>query len=56
VRENQDALEAGFSYRFKKWNTRLGFYTRTVLDGANTDKKFWLGGYVEIPFDLFTSK
>jgi hypothetical protein len=56
VRENQDAIEAGFSYRFKKWNARAGFYTRTVLDGANTDKKFWLGGFLEIPFDLFTSK
>ncbi|HYG21946.1 MAG TPA: hypothetical protein VEH04_04125 [Verrucomicrobiae bacterium] len=54
-RENQDSFEAGFSYRAKRWDTKLGFYTRTVFDGSNTDKKFWLGGFVEIPFQL-TSK
>ena len=26
------------------------------FDGANTDKKFWLGGYVEMPFTLKTVK
>lgn len=51
-RENQDAIEAGFSYTFAKRNIRLGFYTRSVFDGANTDKKFWLGGFAEMPFSL----
>jgi hypothetical protein len=31
---------------------RLGFQSRTVFDGANTDKKFWLGGFIEMPFSL----
>ncbi len=52
VRENQDAIEAGFSYTTPKRQIRLGFYTRTVFDGSNTDKKFWLGGFVEVPFSL----
>lgn len=55
-REIQDSIEAGFSYRAKRWDTRLGFYSRTVFDGRNTDKKFWLGGYVEIPFQLTDRK
>ena len=55
-RENQDSFEAGFSYRAKRWDAKVGFYTRTVFDGANTDKKFWLGGFVEIPFQLTKSK
>lgn len=54
-RENQDSIEAGFSYLTKKRNIKLGFYTRTVFDGANTDKKFWLGGFVEMPFQLTKS-
>lgn len=56
LRENQDSFEAGFSYAFRKINARAGFYTRTVFDGSNTDKKFWLGCFVEMPFDLLTSK
>ncbi len=55
-REIQDSIEAGFSYRAKRWDTRMGFMTRTVFDGRNTDKKFWLGGYVEIPFQLTGDK
>ena len=55
-RENQDSIEAGFSYSFAKCPVKLGFYSRTVVDGANTDKKFWLGGFAEMPFNLFTSK
>lgn len=51
-RENQDSIEAGFSYRAKRWDTKLGFYTRTVFSGSNTDKKFWLGGFVEVPLQL----
>jgi hypothetical protein len=50
-RENQDSIEAGFRYKTKK-DLRFGFYTRTVLDGSNTDKKFWIGGYFEVPFNL----
>jgi hypothetical protein len=56
VRENNDAIEAGFSYTLPKRHWQLGFYSRTVLDGANTDGKFWFGGYVNIPFDILKSK
>jgi len=49
VRENQDAFEAGFSYTTSKRRWQYGFYTRTVLDGANSDGKFWIGGYINIP-------
>jgi hypothetical protein len=55
VRENQDSIEAGFSYLFLRHRLRLGFYTRTVFDGSNTDKKFWLGGFIELPFNLLSS-
>jgi hypothetical protein len=51
-RENQDSIEAGFSYTTAKRHIRLGFYSRTVFDGSNTDKKFWLGGFVETPFHI----
>lgn len=54
-RENQDSFEAGFDYRTKK-NLKMGFYSRTVFDGSNTDKKFWIGGFLEIPFNLIKSK
>ena len=50
-RENQDSFEAGFSYTTKR-NLRLGFESRTVFDGSNTDKKFWLGVYLEMPFTV----
>jgi hypothetical protein len=52
VRENQDSIEAGFNYRTPWHGLKLGFQSRTVFDGANTDKKFWLGGFVEMPFGL----
>jgi hypothetical protein len=52
VRENQDSVEAGFSYRAKWQDLRLGFYSRTVVDGSNTDKKFWLGAFVELPLAM----
>jgi len=48
VRENQDSVEAGFSYTMVN-SLRLGFYSRTVFDGANTDKKFWIGTYIQLP-------
>jgi hypothetical protein len=56
VRENQDSIEAGFSYTTSKRKIRAGFYSRTVFDGANSDKKFWLGGFVEMPFSLVKSR
>jgi hypothetical protein len=52
VRENQDSFEAGFDYRTPWHGIRVGFQSRTVFDGSNTDKKFWLGGFFEIPFGL----
>lgn len=52
VRENQDSIEAGFNYTTLKKQIKLGFYSRTVFDGVNTDKKFWLGAYFEVPFTL----
>ncbi|TAL00818.1 MAG: hypothetical protein EPO07_09170 [Verrucomicrobia bacterium] len=48
VRENNDSIEAGFTYTTKK-NLRVGFYSRTVFDGVNSDKNFWVGGMVTIP-------
>jgi len=52
VRENQDSIEAGFDYRTPWRGMRVGFQSRTVFDGSNTDKKFWIGGFVEMPFSL----
>ncbi len=50
VREINDALEAGFSYTIPRRDIRLAFYTRTVFDGNNSDRKFWIGGSIDIPF------
>ena len=50
VREINDSIEAGFSYTTSKRHWRYGFHTRTVIDGSNTDKKFWIGGSIDIPF------
>jgi hypothetical protein len=50
VREINDAIEAGFSYTTSKRQFRYAFHTRTVFDGSNTDKKFWIGGSIDIPF------
>jgi len=55
VREINDSIEAGFSYTTPKRKIRFDFYTRTVFDGANTDKKFWIGGGISMPFDLIKS-
>ncbi|MCX8089381.1 MAG: hypothetical protein N3I86_00370 [Verrucomicrobiae bacterium] len=55
VRENSDAVEAGFSYTFPRRHIRLEFYSRTVFDGSNTDKKFWVGGGVTVPLTLAKS-
>lgn len=56
VRENSDAVEAGFSYTFPRRHIRLEFYSRTVFDGSNTDKKFWVGGGVTVPLSLVKSR
>jgi hypothetical protein len=53
-RENSDAIEAGFSYTTPNRRIRYGFHTRTIFDGSNTDKKFWLGASIDVPFDVFT--
>ncbi|HWC59237.1 MAG TPA: hypothetical protein VHC44_06040 [Verrucomicrobiae bacterium] len=52
VRENRDSIEAGFDYRSSWHGLRIGFQSSTVFDGSNTDKKFWVGGFVEMPFGL----
>ena len=56
IRENSDAIEAGFSYTTSKRRWQFGFYSRTVVDGSNSDGKFWFGGYVNIPITLFSPK
>jgi hypothetical protein len=53
VRENNDSIEAGFSYTTSKRHIKYSFYTRTVFDGNNSDEKFWIGGGIEMPFQLF---
>ena len=52
-REISEAIEAGFSYTTSKRHIRYGFRSRTIVDGRNTDNKFWVGGSFEIPFDHF---
>jgi hypothetical protein len=49
VRENSDAVDAGFSYTTRKHHIRFGFHSRTVFDGNNSDRKFWVGGSIDIP-------
>jgi hypothetical protein len=49
-RENNDSIEAGFSYTTPKRHFRWGFHSRTVFDGSNSDRKFWVGGSLDIPF------
>jgi len=52
VRENRDSIEAGFQYNTPWHGMKVGFQSSTVFDGSNTDKKFWVGGFVEMPFGL----
>lgn len=47
--ENSHSVDAGFSYTTRKGHVRCGFLSRTVVDGVNTDRKFRLGGYFDIP-------
>jgi hypothetical protein len=49
-RENYDGLEAGFSYTTPRRHFRYGAHIRTVLDGNNTDDKFWFGFSMDFPF------
>ncbi|MGA2242242.1 MAG: hypothetical protein ABSH11_09410 [Verrucomicrobiota bacterium] len=53
LREINDSIEAGFSYTTPKWHIKYSFYTRTVFDGNNSDQKFWIGGGIEMPFQIF---
>jgi hypothetical protein len=53
TRENNTSFEGGINYTTPKRHITYGFYTRTVFSGNNSDHKFWLGGYVEIPFTVF---
>jgi len=56
VREVNDSIEAGFSYRTAKHRIRYAFESRTVFDGRNSDRKFWVGASVEIPFQTWLAK
>jgi hypothetical protein len=56
LRENRDSIEAGFEYHVPWRGMKIGFQSSTVFDGANTDKKFWVGGFVEMPFSLVKKK
>jgi hypothetical protein len=49
-RENYDAIEAGVNYTTAKRHFRYGAHIRKVLDGNNTDDKFWFGFSVDFPF------
>ena len=51
TREINDSIEAGFSYTTQKRHIRYGFHSRTTFDGSNTDRKFWVGGSIDVPFD-----
>jgi hypothetical protein len=53
LREINDSVEAGFSYSTSKRHIKYSFYTRTVFDGNNSDEKFWIGGGIEMPFQIF---
>ncbi len=53
VREISDSIDAGFSYTTSKRHWRWGFHSRKTFDGSNTDSPLWLGGSVDIPFQIF---
>lgn len=40
-------------YGLTKGQSRLASCTRTVITGENTDKKFWIGTTLDMPFSLF---
>jgi len=49
VREIYDAIDVGFSYTSSIRHIRWGFWSRIVLDGSNSDAKWWQGVSVDIP-------
>jgi hypothetical protein len=49
-REIRDSIEAGVSYTTSKRHFRYGLQCNLVLDGNNTDEKFWFGLSVDFPF------
>ena len=53
LREINDSIEAGFNYTTSKRHIKYSFYTRTVFNGNNSDQKFWIGGGIEMPFQIF---
>jgi hypothetical protein len=53
VREISDSIDAGFSYTTKKCHWRFAFHARKTFDGSNTDSPLWLGGSIDIPFQIF---
>lgn len=53
LREINDSIEAGFSYTTSKRHIKYAFYTRTVFNGDNSDQKFWIGGGISMPFQIF---
>jgi hypothetical protein len=48
-KENNDAIQFGFSYTTSKRHWRYGFTLTSVVDGNNTDAKLVLGGSIDIP-------
>ncbi len=50
VREINDSIQAGFSYTTSRRHIRYAFNATTVFGGNNTDRKFWVGGSIDIPF------
>jgi hypothetical protein len=48
-KENNDAIQFGFSYTTSKRHWRYGFQLTSVVDGNNTDAKLVLGGSIDIP-------
>jgi len=49
-REIRDVVQAGFSYTTSKHQIKYGFNSSIVVDGNNSDAKFWVGGSVEFRF------
>ncbi len=50
TREIRDSLEAGLSYTTSKKHFRYGVQCNVVLNGNNTDEKFWFGLSADFPF------
>jgi len=49
VRENNDSIQAGFSYTTSKLHWKYGFHSMIVVDGNNSDNKAWFGASIDIP-------